>query len=380
MAAEAGGNAAWEYSARVRGISCGQPQNQSEPVARSMPKDPLPAVLLPRPVSSKRATARIAAGALLWLGVAGVAFYLLPARGGAELARALTGRGRVLIVAPSGALLQKQAEGSELIAGSEHPAILGLLARDNPEPLLHALHAQRIDALLLEPAGLAGASLRARLERYEYVPGLRGLYLARDGALYARDVIHELPEAYRQATAVVARRLLEGARPPNLSSFPEALRRVRPVEVMVMLRRGERARLWRSARGSSIAGALITAATIARQRWQEREQAMGGQLDEQLSKLDVEVALLEEDGTLGERDPAFIDRAFFDGHGVGYERKGAWRYLLPETTRLEGKGSASRAYRKLFVDDGLPVDSFDRHELRLYRLRVQSLAHSPPGS
>jgi hypothetical protein len=315
---------------------------------------------------------------MLWLCIAGAALYLLPSRGGAELARALTGRGRVLVVGSSGALRHEHTEGSELIAGSEQPAILGLLARENPESLLDALHAHHIDALLLEPAGLAGASLRARLGRYEYVPGLRGLYLARDGALYARDVVHELPDEYRQATAVVARRLLEGARLPSLSSFPEALRRVQPVEVMVMLRRGERARLWRSARGSSIAGALITASTIARQRWQEREQAMGGRLDEQLSKLDVEVALLEEDGTLGERDPAFIDRAFFEGHGVGYERKGAWRYMLPDTTRLEGKGSASRAYRKLFADDGLPTDSFDRHELRLYRLRVQSLAHSPP--
>jgi hypothetical protein len=336
-------------------------------------------VQLPRSVSSKRATARIAAGALLWLCAAGGALYLLPSRDGAELARALTGRGRVLIVGSSSPSRHQHPEGSELIAGGEQPAILELLARENPERLLDALHAQRIDALLLEPSGLAGPSLRARLERYEYVPGLRGLYLARDGALYARDVVHELPGEYRQATAVVARRLLEGARPPSLSSFPEALRRVQPVEVMVMLRRGERARLWRSARGSSIAGALITASTIARQRWQEREQAMGGSLDEQLSKLDVEVALLEEDGTLGELDSAFIDRAFFDGHGVGYERKGAWRYMLPDTTRLEGKGSASRAYRKLFADDGLPTDSFDRHELRLYRLRVQSLAHSPPA-
>jgi hypothetical protein len=337
------------------------------------------AVLLPRRASSKRAIARIAAGAILGLCVAGAVLYLLPARGGAELARALTGRGRVLIVSASGASQHEHTEGSELIAGSEQPAILDLLARENPEPLLDALHAHHIDALLLEPASLAGASLRARLGRYEYVPGLRGLYLARDAALYAGDAVHELRDEYRQATAVVARRLLEGARPPSLSSFPEALRHVQPVEVMVMLRRGERARLWRSARGSSIAGALVTASTIARQRWQEREQAMGGSLDEQLSRLDVEVALLEEDGTLGERDPAFIDRAFFDVHGVGYERKGAWRYMLPDATRREGMGSASRAYRKLFADDGLPTDSFDRHELRLYRLRVQSLAHSPPG-
>jgi hypothetical protein len=147
---------------------------------------------------------------------------------------------------------------------------------------------------------------------------------------------------------------------------------------MVMLRRDGMARLWRSARGSSIASALITAAVIARQRWHEREQAMQGPIETALPHMQVEVALLEEDGTIGERDPEFIDRVFFTGQGVGYERKGAWRYLLPDATRVEGKGRASRAYQKLFADDGLPAASFDRHELRLYRLRVQTLATSEP--
>ena len=140
-------------------------------------------------------------------------------------------------------------------------------------------------------------------------------------------------------------------------------------------RRG-RARLWQSARGNSIASALLTASIVARQRWQEREQAMGGSLDELLPQMDVEVALLGDDGTVGEDNAAYIDRVFLPTHGVAYERRGAWRYFLPDTTALEGNGSASAAYRKLFVEDGLPAESFSRNEVRLYRLIVQTLAVS----
>jgi len=145
---------------------------------------------------------------------------------------------------------------------------------------------------------------------------------------------------------------------------------------MVLLRKAGRARLWRSARGNSIASALLTASIVARQRWQEREQAMGGPLDALLPQMDVEVALLGDDGTVGETNAAYIDRVFSPSHGVAYERRGAWRYFLPDTTALEGKGRASVAYRKLFVEDGLPEDSFTRSELRLYRLIVQTLAVS----
>jgi hypothetical protein len=173
--------------------------------------------------------------------------------------------------------------------------------------------------------------------------------------------------------------MLGGAKAPKLQSFPEALRRVQPVEVMVLLRERGKARLWRSARGSSLARALLTATEVARDRWHEREQAMGGPLAPLLPKLDVEVALLIDDGTVASRDAAFVDRVFFPVHGVGYERKGSWRYMLPEATADAGRGRASHAYRKLFVDDGLPEDSLARRELRLYRLRVQTLALSPPA-
>jgi len=154
------------------------------------------------------------------------------------------------------------------------------------------------------------------------------------------------------------------------------VRRLEPVEVMVLLRHGGQPRLWRSARGSSFARALLTASAVARQRWVERAQALGGPIDKLLPQLSVEVSLLQDDGELGWRDPAFIDRVFLAAHGVGYERKGSWHYLLPEATRRGGR-RPSRAYAQLFADDGLPEDSLDNPELRPYRMAVQVIGTSP---
>jgi hypothetical protein len=332
-------------------------------------------------VPRKRA-AQLALGALVLLALAVLAWRLdlLGLTGGAALRRALTQRGRVAIAGPSG-WPGLQPEGTQWADVPALPELATALRGSDPAPVYAAIERDGLDGLLVQTGAGAGdeqpGSVRARLARYEHVQGLRGVYLAPTAALYALDPVAQLPQAHREATAVVARALVGGARPPKSSSFPESLRRLRPVEVMVLLRHGERARLWRSSRGSSIASALVTAAVVARQRWQEREQAMGGPLDKLLPRMEVEVALIEDDGTIGSSDPAFIDRVFGKEHGVAYERKGAWRYLLPDATQTYGKGSASRAYRKLFSDDGLPQDSFDRSELRLYRLLVRQLAVSP---
>ncbi len=299
-------------------------------------------------------------------------------RGGAELSRALTERGRVAVLGPR-AWLELRPEGARPFAADSVPQLAAALAGHEPARLLAALEHAGAEALLVDPLSPASdhAALVARLARYEHVDGLRGLVLAPGFALYAPDPVQQLSAAERNALAVVARALLGGARRPRTSSFPEPLRRLRPVEVMVLLREGTRPRLWRSARGSSLATALMTAAVVARERWQERAQAMGAALDAELPHLDLDVSLLEDDGTIADREPAFIDRVFFPMHGVGYERKGAWHYSLPEATQQDGKGRASRAYRKLFADGGLPEDSFGRHDLRLYRLVVQKLASSP---
>ena len=298
-------------------------------------------------------------------------------RGTRALREALTERGRVAVERLA-ELPVGRVQGASLLDLDAVPGLAAVLAGRDAAALVRTLEQRQIDALLLIPSTTASRDdrLRARLQRYEPIAGLRGLQLSPRLALYAPEPFQALPAVQRDALAVVARRVIAGERSPQVGSFPEALRRVHPVEVMVLLREGEQARLWRSARGSSLARALLTASEVARERWNEREQAMGGPLDRMLPRLQVEVGLLIDDGTVEVREPAFIDRVFFPEHGVGYERKGAWRYLLPDDTAEIGRASA--AYRKLFVDDGLPVDSFQRHELRLYRLRMVPLAASPP--
>ena len=302
----------------------------------------------------------------------------LDLRGQRELSRALVERGRTAVIGDA-SWLGLRPEGATLLAVSAVPGLSTALAGEDPAALGAALQRGNVQHLLVDPAGAReGQALGARLARYEPVAGLRGLHLAPEAALYAIDPFEALPREQRDALAVVARRMLAGASSPRLQSFPEGLRRVQPVEVMVLLRERGKARLWRSARGSSLARALLTAVEVARERWHEREQAMGGPLAPLLPRLEVEVALLIDDGTVASSDPAFVDRVFSPVHGVGYERKGSWRYMLPEATAEAGRGRASRAYRKLFLDDGLPEDSLGRRELRLYRLRVQTLAVSGP--
>jgi hypothetical protein len=304
----------------------------------------------------------------------------------AELRSALSQRGRVAYVRGSGldALVGAALPGTTLVEVSTAKGLAGALNGKDGQAVARALRENDLDALWLAPQLRSdaevhrGGSIREQVERLGHVDGLRGVYISRRAALYAPDPIGELTELDRKALAGVARGLVGGARIPRLSSFPERLRRVQSVEVMVVLLEGDKARLWRSARGSSLARALVTAATVARQRWTEREQAMGAALDPLLPRLRVEVASLGDDGTLGERDSAFVDRVYFPEHGVGYEHKGAWRYFLPDATRDKGKGRASVAYRALLKDDGLSEETLERKELRLYRLFTSTLAVSEP--
>jgi hypothetical protein len=258
-----------------------------------------------------------------------------------------------------------------------------LLARD-AAAFTASLASAGLQAVVIDsrPRGLAlpAHSVAAMLASYAHVAGLTGVYVGPLGALYQLDPIRDWSPQLCAALADVARRLLGGAPEPRLTSFPEAVRRVEPVEVMVLLRSERRARLWRSARGSSFARALVTAADVARKRWNEREQAMGGPLDQVLPTLSVEVALLQDDGELGARDPGFVDRVVGPVHGVAYEHKGAWRYALPEATHRPTAMTASGAYRRLFKEDGLSEDSLGSPELRLYRMVVRSIGVSEPSA
>ena len=305
----------------------------------------------------------------------------------AAMRTALSQRGRVAFERTSELddAVAAALPGTELIALSTIDGLSSALQGQDGRAVARVLAAHKIDALWLTPRELdakkekpRGGSVRDQIEALAHVDGLRGVYVSRRAALYARDVIGELSDIDRKALAGVARGMIGGARTPRLSSFPEALRSVQSVEVMVLLIEGDKPRLWRSARGSSLARALVTAAGVARQRWIEREQAMGGPLDAMLPGMRVEVVSLGDDGTLGDRDDTFLDRAFFPEHGVGYENKGAWRYFLPDATRDKGGGKASAAYRALLTEDGLSLESLERKELRLYRLFTSTLAVSEP--
>jgi hypothetical protein len=302
-----------------------------------------------------------------------------PVPGVGDLPRRLENRGRVLVVGGT-ELLRVRAEGATLVPEARS-GLTELLDGNDERAFTDALTHAGFGAILAdERAGgeLGDApTLRDRLTHFGSFDTLAGDYLTPTAALYVLRTDLVIDPPLDEALAHVARAIVAGASPPRVQSFPEALRRIRNVEVMVMLEDRGHPRLWRSARGSSIARALLTAAVVARQRWREREAAMGGSIDVVLPTLDVSVYLLDEDGTLGSRSPTFVERVFTPAHGVAFDHRGTWRYLLPDATREEGEGSAVRAYRALFLDSDLDEDSLSRDDVRAYRMLARRLAVSP---
>jgi hypothetical protein len=316
-----------------------------------------------------------------------------PVAGTLDLEHQMENEGRVLVVGDD-ELLRLRAAGSTLASEAQYAALTPLLDGRDERALAAALAANGIAAVVADGRragdesddGHLGPTIRQRLAHYAAFDTLACTYLSPTAALYEprTDLVIDAP--LDDALAHVARSVLAGAHSPRVSSFPEPLRRIRNVEVMVMLEDRGHPRLWRSARGSSIGRALLTAAVVARQRWSERQSAMGGPIDRVLPTLDVSVYLLDEDGTLGARDTAFIERVFGDlagtpEHGVAFDHRGTWRYLLPDATREEGQGSAVRAYHALFADADMPGDSLEHDDVRLYRMLSRRLALSPaPGA
>lgn len=336
----------------------------------------------PLQTSSNRARAWWVIGIVL-LGTAGLGWrYVIWPTEASELRKVLERRGDLLAVYSEDTYGElPQVAGTRFASAQVSRSLIPLLSDSSANKFVQGLRSAKLDGVLLSlppssryPKGSVGAQLSS----YGIVEGLVGTYLSKDLALYSVDHAAELPPRFGTVLAQVARRLLRGESPPRLRSFPALLRKVQHVEVMVLLRAGPRARLWRSARGSSIARAFLTATRVARRRWQEREQSMGEPLEDALPKLTVEIALLMEDGEIGTREAKFIDRVVSEQHGIAYEHKGGWRYLLPDATHEHGEGSATRALSKLLEDNGLSAESYKDPLIRVTRLRVESLAVSPP--
>lgn len=240
--------------------------------------------------------------------------------------------------------------------------------------LTAALQGHKGSAVAVLPDA-SGRGVGKQLTTLQLVPGMRGVLLAPELAIYAPVREVALTQAERDALAYVARVLFRGAREPSISSFPASLRRVERVEVMVMLSKRGEPRLWRSARGTSIARALLTATRVARDRWREREQAMGGPLSKRLFELDVEVSLLSEDGTLGSTQRLFVDRAVTPAHGVGFDHRTAWHYLLPRDVARR-KGGPFAALLQQISEQGLTPGILGQSDTRVYRLVPISLGLS----
>ncbi len=311
--------------------------------------------------------------------VAVVVLSRRPVPGMGQLPRHLENRGRVLVVGDA-ELTRVRAEGSTLVSEARS-GLSDLLDGTDERAFTEALTDEGFGAILADERGggeLGEApTVRERLMHFGSFDTLACDYLTPAAALYEPRMGLVIDPPLDEALAHVARAILSGAAAPRVQSFPEALRRIRNVEVMVMLSDRGHPRLWRSARGSSIARALVTASVVARQRWSERQAAMGGPIDLILPTLDVSVSLLDEDGTLGSCSPTFVEQVFTPEHGVAFDHRGTWRYLLPDATREEGEGSAVRAYRALFADSDMAEDSLSRDDVRAYRMLARRLAVSP---
>ena len=257
-----------------------------------------------------------------------------------------------------------------------HPAVKEAVEGTNPEALREAMRDAGLRGLwfVVVPGASADPelALTKRFSAGGIVRGFRGAALTTEGLLYVvEDATWPVALADR-VLARVARGILEGNAPPPLDAFPEALTTPQGVEVLVLLTSGRGPRLWRSARAQSIADGVITASLAARQRWEERTETMGGPLGERLDQLDVHVAFLFDDGTFDRGAVSLIDTFVKPRHGVAYEQPTRWRYLLPRATH--NAETPTDAYRRLFRDNGLPEDSFERRDLRLYRMRMRTVS------
>jgi len=293
----------------------------------------------------------------------------------------LRGRGRLAVIGDT-SRAGTDAEGTITLLASSLNSVEKALKDASESRLSQALKQEKISGLLVGPLRYSAVRvqdpLRLKLINYAALENFRAEFLSEQAALYLPYQPPTITPVMGKALARLARKLLSGSKPPALQSLPPELTQPDDVEVMVLIRNQREPQLWRSARSSSVARALLTACQVAKDRWAERAEAMGGPLPSLLESLDVEVWLLTKDGTLTDRTEVFVNHVFKPEHGVAYEHKATWRYMLPEFVKKTGRGSAVEAYEQLFRTGGESEASLQRRDIRLYRLRATLLGTSLP--
>ncbi len=165
-----------------------------------------------------------------------------PVAGTGELAHRMENEGRVLVVGGSD-LVRLASPGATLVPEQDAAALTPLLDGRDERAFTDALTDAGFGAVLVDGRGVReeiedparGPTVRERLVHYAGFETLACEYLADAAALYEPRTGLVIEAPLDEALAHVARAVLSGVRSPRVSSFPEPLRRIRNVEVMVML-------------------------------------------------------------------------------------------------------------------------------------------------
>lgn len=309
----------------------------------------------------------------------------LDARTEADLRQQLDGAGQTLFVTAAPASLPRIRGVTFVPLSTELECLLETGPPDNDhqssfDVVSRLLQRGGVNTLVLaSQRPRSTTTVRDHLRRGSSVPEYQIAFVSERLTIYRSRPTVEVPTELADVMAYVARAILSGQTLPSIQSFPEPIRRIRSVEVMVLIHHPSGSELYRSARGSSLGRALMTAAADARGRWAQRAEYLGRPLEDALGQARVEVWLLEEDGTLGNRREAFINWAVpqNQGLGIGFEMAGVWRYALPEGISRRG---AMAALNELLTETTVDEDDpMARNDLRIYRLRPRLLATSAPA-
>lgn len=183
-----------------------------------------------------------------------------------------------------------------------------------------------------------------------------------------------LPSArHRHALAYVARQIILGEVPPRFASFPNELRHEDAVEVLVTVHDHTKpARVWRSSQASSLAAGVLRASTTVAARLRE----LGKDQEQYTENSEVTVSLVIPEGEVALAKLDDLNKLIKPNHGIGYRKRGDWRYVLPEHRRAP---TPVGDLQTLLTDNGERPEAWSDPSVTLYRFTVLPLATSGPS-